>query len=516
MPSSSAPPFLYLSLLLFLSHHHPVLSCQTGSRSECESAPFVPGHNLVGEGFDVVTLQRKGAYVFDMNTYLNPDGTCKLCPNPLQGGKLQKVPLSASSWSVFNQCNTEILSSAHTSVSSLMDTYTALVSSDWQVGLDIDEFVTDNLVGGTRSRVFNFTQERTREDRYFFSTHRVSCSHYRHRVAGITHLSPEFRQDLSRLPLRYNSITRPQYRELINTYGTHYIRQGYLGGRLRRITAIRTCLSTLNELSPNEVYSCLSLGVSVGLGMTSDNEQSCSKVLQNQGISTANNSDLYQHNTVLAGGTGWSGQFSLTHNDSLGYVNWLNTLKDHPDIVSYSLRPMYDLIQNDTQKAEMKTAIEEYLKENAVTILNKEPDCGSQNPNLASNCCPKKAEIGNLTVTIIRAWDLKGDFLGKTDSFATMWYGSTKHKTRVIKSNNPEWNESFDLGTVGTHLDLKVEVWDRDIGKDDRLGSCSLSLNPGTHKPSCPAKNGGFEFQYTLTCDPYLTGQGCRNYLPTP
>ncbi|XP_042265101.1 perforin-1-like [Thunnus maccoyii] len=139
MFSFSTLPPLYLSLLLFLSYHSSVLSFQTRKGIQCVSAPFVPGHNLVGEGFDVVSLRRKGAYMIDVRTYLTPKGTCNLVPNPLQGNQLQKFGLDVRRWK--------------------------------------KDFSLD--VGGTRSTAYNFATARSREDRYTFSTHRSTCIHYR-------------------------------------------------------------------------------------------------------------------------------------------------------------------------------------------------------------------------------------------------------------------------------------------------------------------------------------------------
>lgn len=141
----------------------------------------------------------------------------------------------------------------------------------------------------------------------------------------------------------------------------------------------------------------------------------CFLFLHNMDTATDNSGNLHKHYTELAGGTGWEGEFSLTENDSENYKKWLTTLKDHPDVVSYSLRPMYQLIADAAKKQGMKTAIEQYLEANSRRNFPTEPECRDSNSNLASNCCPKKTWRGTLEVTIIRAWNLYGDNFSTTD-----------------------------------------------------------------------------------------------------
>uniref|UniRef100_A0A3Q1G3P6 MACPF domain-containing protein n=1 Tax=Acanthochromis polyacanthus TaxID=80966 RepID=A0A3Q1G3P6_9TELE len=414
---------LYLSLLLFLSQHSPVLSCRTGTSSECDSAPFVPSHNLVGEGFDVVKWQRKGAYVVDVKTYKTPDGNCTLCSNPLQGYKLQKLPVSAVDWRPFSRCHAVFSSSAHTSTSSLVEK-SFFVCLFHQNGLNLGK-IASLVVGGTRSRAYNFASQKTREDRYTFSTHGVSCEHYRYRVSTKPPISSEFRKDLARLPSVYDDSTR--------------------------------------------VHSCLSLGVSVGLGKLklSDVRGSCHKVIQNNDVATSYSSGLHQHYTEVSGGDGWVGEFALTRDDSGRYMTWLNSLKDHPDVVSYSLRPLYELLDNETQRAGMKADIEKYLEDNA------EDKHSLALYSILAKHCPPKTWRGSLAVTIIQAWDLYGDYAGPTDSFVKMWFGSIYHRTHMIESNDPQWNAYFDLVTIS----------------GQRTG---LHIQSGYLKPSIP----GYSFKY--------------------
>ncbi|XP_043970625.1 perforin-1-like [Gambusia affinis] len=516
MLPDSTSALLLLSVLLV---HSSVLSCRVGTQSECDAAPFVPGHNLVGESFDIVTLRRKKTHVIDVKTYLSPRHTCIICTNPLQNHAYQKLPSSVVDWSVVSQCNVDIHNRLHTTVSSLVNAYRSQDTIDWSVGLEVETFVVaGHEVGGTGSDAYKFASQKIKEDRYTFSTHSVTCSHYGFILSTTPPLSKEFKKQLETLPSHYNSTTENEYRKLIKTFGTHYFRLVNLGGRLRRLTSSRSCLSSLNGLTPSEIHTCLSLGVAVGLGKMkiSNVQKSCIGVLQNQDFATGYKSGLHQHHTEVSGGDGWLGKFSISKNDSKAYMNWLKSLKDHPDVVSHSLRPLYQLVPSQLQREGVKAAIQLYLKDSALKISNAERHCRGNIPNLSSNCCPLHASRGTLSVTIVRGWNLYGDQIGQTDGYAKMYYGSISHKTKMIESNNPRWNAEFKLGKVDTSLVLKIEVWDEDWKYDDLLITCGKYLIPGSHMFTCQSDLGNVEVKYTLTCDPYLTGEKCHDYEPSP
>uniref|UniRef100_A0A3Q4MDJ2 Perforin-1-like n=1 Tax=Neolamprologus brichardi TaxID=32507 RepID=A0A3Q4MDJ2_NEOBR len=469
---STPPP---LCLILLLSYNSPVLSCQTGNNSECESAPFVPGYNLVGEGFNLVTLRRTSAYVADVRTYMTPDGDCTLCTNRLQGNRLQKVPVSVVDWRAFSQCSTPVDSSVHNSIR-----------------YSIIPFLDDRLfVGGTRSEAFKFAAARAAEDRYTFSVHGITCKYYSFRVASRPPLSPEFKRDVDNLPSHYNSSTSDQYDKLIHTYGTHYIHKVFLGGQLRRITAARTCLSTLNQLNSHEVLYMKQMCLPTDCTHFIYTHYSCMKVLQNQDYTTRYGAGLHQHHTEVIGGNDWSGDFALNVDDSVGFRNWLNSLKDLPDTVSYSLLALHELMPTEAKKEEMKTAIEKYLSDNIMLSSKKKPTCQHPN-NLASNCCPIQARRGLLNVTKIQAWDLWGDdwklnqfkngilwALKKSDKWSFFYDIDTLNLNHILFS-------FFFLIKVNTESLLEVQIWDEDnIGSNDLLVLCKEYLRAGSNTIRC-------------------------------
>ncbi|KAL9691482.1 hypothetical protein QQ045_011906 [Rhodiola kirilowii] len=87
---------------------------------------------------------------------------------------------------------------------------------------------------------------------------------------------------------------------------------------------------------------------------------------------------------------------------------------------------------------------------------------------------------GKLTVTVIRANDLKNmEMIGKSDPYAVLYIRPLfKFKTNTIDNNlNPVWDETFELLAEDKETQsLVLEVFDKDIGQDKRLGIAKLPL----------------------------------------
>uniref|UniRef100_A0AAY5KWP0 Peptidase A1 domain-containing protein n=1 Tax=Esox lucius TaxID=8010 RepID=A0AAY5KWP0_ESOLU len=142
----------------------PVLpSCTTGQPVECSAAQSAPGTNLAGEGFDVVTMERKQAYVVDVDKWRKTqNGTCTLCVNPFMEAQTQRLPAAVVDWRPSHQC--------HMKISSTVD-------ARWKIGLDI---MTNGsvMVGGTHSRAAKRVMDQSKQDKYSFIKQDTHCSYY--------------------------------------------------------------------------------------------------------------------------------------------------------------------------------------------------------------------------------------------------------------------------------------------------------------------------------------------------
>lgn len=492
-------------------------SCRIGSGSECEKAPFVPGHNLAGEGFDVVRMRRTGAYVINVKDHLADNNTCTLCPNRFQGGQIQRLPASVLDWRPFSRCSKQLSSALHHSVDSLLRSSNSLVKNNWGLGLSLENY-GNAVLGGSRSDLAKFARSQHSVDRATFAIHEISCTYYSYRLADHPELSEEFTKHLKRLPQGSSTDQeRALYRRLIDTYGTHYIHQVQLGGKVRRITAYRTCLATLKGFSETDIKNCLNVELRLSLGFLPGNasfSNKCDNLLRSN-LSMGFYQGFMTHKTEVIGGERYFPDILYQQDPSDAYNSWMTSLQDNPDVVSYAIFPLHHLVEDPQISANLRKAVTKYIQENQL----KQEQMGLKNcspaPNLDHNCCPLRSGRGTFRLAIHKATGLRADTFTKTDAYVKIFYNGIYEETEtVLDDNDPVWNVSYSLGSVEVGQELRLEVWDRDVFYNDVAGRCIVFPEKGTRSLSCQLKKGVLYFSYSIKCDAHLTGFRCGRYSP--
>ncbi|XP_028993782.1 perforin-1-like [Betta splendens] len=513
----------------------------TGTPPECEHAHFVPGYNLGGEGFDIVTMERKGAYVIDTEKWNLGNGTCKMYRNSYMNREKQKVPAAVVDWRALPKCTLKVSSIVYDSVETLVNDSTSSVSNDWKVGLSIpvDPSVTVGVgLGGSHSRDAAFGMQKSKQDRYNFFRHCVSCSFYRYRLATHPPLSPDFQSAINSLP-RYAPATEESYRDMIDTYGTHYITQVALGGQIKAITSVRTCQATMSGLSATDISDCLSVEASASFANSAKIDamtKHCEAKKKSLGSNQSFSSTFNERNTEVIGGHIDTADilFEGQSNPSV-YNTWLSSLKNTPDVVRYNIKPLHTILPSShPATAGLKREVEKYIKRNAVLKKcsescqvghrsNKRDPCDcvcDSSQNIKSNCCPAGKGLATLRVFGLYAVDLYGDMWTKTDGSVQVSYGDQNKRTIIISDNdNPKWPESFEFGAITINMKnmLTFQVYDEDTyWNSDLLGECSFALRKGKVSDSCMLKHGTFFFSYIVECAPSLSGAQCQDYAPSP
>ncbi|KAM9319372.1 extended synaptotagmin-1 [Gastrophryne carolinensis] len=107
-------------------------------------------------------------------------------------------------------------------------------------------------------------------------------------------------------------------------------------------------------------------------------------------------------------------------------------------------------------------------------------------PRPNKTCLPEKFGTENvLRVFMVEAENLiaKDNFMGgmikgKSDPYVVVRAGGKSVRTKVVKENlNPWWNQAFEiLVTDVPGQDIEFRVFDKDIDKDDFLGSCKVPV----------------------------------------
>uniref|UniRef100_A0A3Q3AVH4 Perforin 1.5 n=1 Tax=Kryptolebias marmoratus TaxID=37003 RepID=A0A3Q3AVH4_KRYMA len=483
------------------------LGCRIGTGSECEKAPFVPGHNLAGEGFDVVRLRRTGAYVINVKAHLGDNHTCTLCPNRFQNGQvktIQRLPAAVLDWRPFSRCSKQLSSALHHSVDSLLRSSNSLVNNNWGLGLSLDN-IGQAVLGGSRSDLAKFARSQHSVDKATFAIHEISCTYYSYRLADHPQLSTEFTKHLKRLPQSLNTVqNRALYRRLIDTYGTHYIHQVRETSRTHKTFIIQSFVLH---------YKCCQIFLSSSF-VQNKAKDICNNLLKGN-MSMGFYQGFMTHKIEVIGGERYFPDILYQQDPSESYHSWINSLHGNPDVVSYAIFPLHHLVEDTQISANLRSMVTEYIKENQL----EEEQLGLKNcsptSNVDHNCCPLRAGRGTLRLEIHKAAGLRADTFTKTDAYVKIFYSGMYEETETVMDNNdPVWNATYAFGSVELGQELRFEVWDRDVLYNDMAGICVVYPERGTHSLSCQLRKGVLYFTYTITCDAHLTGFRCGRYSP--
>ncbi|KAK2829761.1 hypothetical protein Q7C36_017751 [Tachysurus vachellii] len=516
-------------------------SCFNANESQCRDVDFTPGSDLAGEGFDITTMERKGAFVLDMSTWLKKDKSCTLCKNPYMGGQTQKLPVSVVDWRPTQRCKMKLSSSVYQSSEALVSSSSSSIENNWKTELHITtpDIQGSLMLAGSNSKLAEYSMEKTKKDKFSFTSHAVSCGYYRYRVSKSPLLHPELVKEFGSLPEIYDESSKHLYYKLIDKFGTHYITKVTLGGEVRSVTSIKECEASLQGLSVDEVKMCLDVEASVSKGPAANWQAEVHHCKQDKDKSLSQKSfasSFSDRDTNVIGGYTQSVDLLFSsNNDPNAYKEWVASLPAHPDIIFYSLESIHNLLPAKTHaQAHLRNAIKDYILQRGllknctspcnigVKTNSMEPcKCSCiNNPQLSINCCPTQKGSAEVTVTVIKATGLYGDFWDGTDGFVKLSLNNRfRDKTSTIwNNNNPNWNTDFHLGTedLTSSITLKLEVFDADRSSEDWLGACNLHLKSGVVKEVCPLNHGLLYYKVRVTCIPGLIGPSCLKHIPSP
>ncbi|KAK9975699.1 hypothetical protein ABG768_020937 [Culter alburnus] len=123
--------------------------------------------------------------------------------------------------------------------------------------------------------------------------------------------------------------------------------------------------------------------------------------------------------------------------------------------------------------------------------------------SLAVLMLASQLDVASASVRVygLHARDLTGDAAGnKPDPYVRVWCSSVDGgKTIYMKDTaHPTWSEEFYFQDCKENEKLTLEVWDKDVTYDDKLGTCNINVQYGSHSITCFLNKGTMLYSYEV------------------
>ncbi|KAK6316034.1 hypothetical protein J4Q44_G00135580 [Coregonus suidteri] len=228
--------------------------------------------------------------------------------------------------------------------------------------------IQDNALWGHDRRTFHTELNKDKSHRLLIIKNQVELAQFQNTVPQYITLAEGFWKALSSLPTTYSY---PAYRSILQTYGTHYLSEGALGGQYQALLEFDN--EALKETSTTDMEYQRCVTKKKRRLFRKKVKTTCEKLVNSLKTSKEyNNHKLPIKTNVIGGDTSFIAGLSvldLENPEANGqmYDQWARSVKDFPQVINMKLRPLYELVKEvqcaGLKKLHLKRSTEEYMAE---------------------------------------------------------------------------------------------------------------------------------------------------------
>uniref|UniRef100_A0A3Q2PK64 Complement component C7 n=1 Tax=Fundulus heteroclitus TaxID=8078 RepID=A0A3Q2PK64_FUNHE len=318
---------------------------QDNSQYSCDLVKTPPNADLTGKGYDVLTGKLMAGVI---NTF-NFGGQCR---KVFSGNHkvMYRLPQNIIRFSFVVHVNNEESDESY--------------ESSWSY---VQHIQSNALIGHDR-RSFHKEAADNKAYRLIILKNRVELAQFQNSAPQYLPLSVDFWKALSSLPLTYDYSA---YRQVLKTYGTHYMSEGSLGGEYQGLLELDLQSDSSHSVTDIEYQRCWKkVKRFLFIKKTKVTCEKLQKHLESRAGGSSHKMPIKVN--VFGGDPSFIGALSvldLQKPEANGeiYNNWAASVQDFPDIINQKLRPLYELVKEvqcaGLKKLYLKRAMEEYLTE---------------------------------------------------------------------------------------------------------------------------------------------------------
>ncbi|XP_076018464.1 complement component C8 alpha chain [Genypterus blacodes] len=245
--------------------------------------------------------------------------------------------------------------------------------SSFNAGVTVGIYIFEGGLHGGKETSFltNITQHKSQDSGFVRLYSKVQTARFKMRSDKLM-LHEDFYMSVMELPEEYDF---GMYSRFFNTFGTHYVTEGTMGGTLEYIVVVSKRMMANSDIQGKDVGRCFggSIGLAKPMGSNvqvdfSLSGQRCKKTGQYSQGGESSLVSVQDIITLVNGGIADSSSGLLAIRSPETYRKWGATLKYNPSLIDYEIMPIYELLRLSTSAdhlgarlANMQRAWDEYL-----------------------------------------------------------------------------------------------------------------------------------------------------------